>query len=378
MSHHHHHNHPHESKLVSGLKSFGSAVKRSPQLMRKKFGGIASRVGRSKHYSSLEDCESNGWIHSDEQVMIGVPYEIKYLGSMEIDYVPHNPQANNLLAAKVMHKIKSMNREVTHVTLTIAAGRITLTRGHSEILMRHSTSRIAYSTVDTSDPKLFCYVALPRSSKIALCHVFRTKSAKKSYELTFTCAHAFNLNFQRWQKSKSNADLLSNASESGDVEPANPMRSPEVRRRLMVVQQEEQRARASSLSKAQTVRDSPTPADDRQAVTPQPGQQPQDDALAKQMSDTQITVTEDDGAKESEEEGDGEDNGAEEEDLGYIEIEGLEVEDEDEIQESAEHYFSQLADARSEPSLLDIGVAPEQYNRAKAFDDDSSDEDDDE
>ena len=48
-----------------------------------------------------------------------------------------------------------------------------------EILMRHSTSRIAYSTVDTSDPKLFCYVALPRSSKIALCHVFRTKSAKK-------------------------------------------------------------------------------------------------------------------------------------------------------------------------------------------------------
>ncbi|EGD73900.1 hypothetical protein PTSG_05595 [Salpingoeca rosetta] len=350
MSHHGHH---HESRFVSGLKAVGSAVKRSPQMVRKKLGQAASsmrhrRVGRNSHYSALEDCESNGWLHSDEQVMIGVPFEIKYLGSMEIDYVPHNPQANNQLAAKVMHKIKSMNREVTHVTLTIAAGRITLQRGHSEVLMRHSTSRIAYSTVDTTDPKLFCYVALPRSSKIALCHVFATKSAKKSYEMTFTCAHAFNLNYQRWQKSKSNVDLLATASESGDVEPANPMRSPEVRRRLLVVQQQAQdRARASSLSKSEAARDSPKPT-----------QQPAKEA--------QVDVQDDKGANDDEDD----------DDLGYIQIDGLEVEDDDQIEKSAEHYFAQLAEARSEPSLLDIGVDPEQYNRAKALEDSSSDEED--
>eukprot|EP01147_Barroeca_monosierra_P003289 gene3289-5979_t len=359
----------HESRFLSSIRAVGSAVKRSPQMMRKKFGQAASsvknlRIGHSKHYSALEDCESNGWLHSDEQIMIGVPFAVKYLGSMEIDFVPNNPQANSQLAAKVMHKLKSMNREEHNVTLTIAAGRIVLTRAHHEILMRHSTSRIAYSTVDQTNSKLFCYVALPRNAKIALCHTFLTKSAKKSYEMTFACAHAFNLNYQRWQESRTNVDLLSHASEAGDVEPKNPMRSPEVRRRLMVRQQQEDRARSSSLSKTETARTAPIEIPQRQAVTPQPdGSNVSDEP--PQLTNLKVTVTEEDGVERNDDT-----------DLGYIQIDGLEVEDEEEIVASADHYFAQLAQARSEPSLLEIGVDPEQYNRAKALEDTSSDEED--
>ena len=98
--------------------------------------------------------------------------------------------------------------KVSHpnLILTISAGRMTLTRGEThEVIMRHSTSRyalalglvlplplppsptsrpltpknsVAYSTVDHEHPTTFCYVALPRNSKISLCHVFSTKSAK--------------------------------------------------------------------------------------------------------------------------------------------------------------------------------------------------------
>eukprot|EP00043_Microstomoeca_roanoka_P003363 m.43388 g.43388 ORF g.43388 m.43388 type:complete len:348 (+) comp12031_c0_seq1:231-1274(+) len=344
----------HESRFVSGLRAVSSAVKRSPQIVRKKLGQAATSVRRRAHigrdgdYSALDDCESNGWLHSDEKVIIGVTYPVKYVGSMEIDYVSNNPQANNQLATEVMEKLKSLKRNAAAaMNLTVSAARIILTRPNSEVVMRHSTSRIAYSTVDTADAKYFCYVALPRHSKIALCHVFATKSAKMSYEMTFTCAQAFNLNYQSWQKQRSNTDLLGNPSEAADVEPANTVRSPEVRRRMMVHRQlQEERARASSLSHTQN-------ADD---LDKEHEQQKLKEERKPSVTEANVELNDGDEA------------------VGYIQIDALEIEDEEDIVRSADEYFAHLTQARSEPSLLDIGVEPEQYNTAKALVDSDDDE----
>jgi hypothetical protein len=36
-------------------------------------------VGRSKQYSELDDCQDNGWLHPDEQVLVGVNYKLKVI-----------------------------------------------------------------------------------------------------------------------------------------------------------------------------------------------------------------------------------------------------------------------------------------------------------
>ena len=39
--------------------------------------------------------------------------------------------------------------------------------------------RVAYSTVDVENPKLFGYVAMVKGSKLCLCHIFKTKTPKQ-------------------------------------------------------------------------------------------------------------------------------------------------------------------------------------------------------
>ena len=68
-----------------------------------------------------------------------------------------------------------------------------------QTIMRHSTTRIAYSTVDAENPKLFSYVGMVKDTQLTLCHIFKCKTPKQGYEMTFVCAQAFDLNFRTWQ-----------------------------------------------------------------------------------------------------------------------------------------------------------------------------------
>jgi hypothetical protein len=52
---------------------------------------------------------------------------------------------------------------------------------------------------------------------VALCHVFLTESPRKSYELTFTCAQAFDHNYRVWQQNKGVAKMKAQVSETGDI-----------------------------------------------------------------------------------------------------------------------------------------------------------------
>lgn len=87
-----------------------------------------------------------------------------------------------------------------------------ISRPDESIIMRHSTCRVAFSTVDPANPTTFCYVALVKDTELALCHVFRAKTAKQAYELTFTCAQAFDFNYRAFV-AKSSAALDSSVLE---------------------------------------------------------------------------------------------------------------------------------------------------------------------
>lgn len=294
-----------ENKLLHGLKAAGNVIKRSPKMARKKIGemvGNRKRMGGGKEYSNLSSCHDNGWLHDDDAIRIGVKFNVKYLGSMEIQYIPSDPHANNELAIDTMRKVKQLALHHDKLVLDISSSRVTLTKEEDqEVVMRHATSRIAYSTVDHKHPQLFAYVALPKSSKMSLCHVFDTKSAKKSYELTFTCAQAFDANYSEWQ------------ATSGAAAKAKAKKSKE----------ESGKEAAAVAEVAAKVEALPLGADTAE------------EAAAEEASDE-----------------------------AYLTIESLEIEDEESMAAAADEYFCQIMDAKSMPNLLDIGVDPEDYNKA--------------
>ena len=151
-------------------------------------------------------------------------YQVKYLGSVEVDYDPVDVSNNQEHAQKAMRALrahhKSNHSKLSLSALSISVARIQLTAADgSKPAMRHSTTRIAYSTVDPEHPKLFAYVAVVKGTKLALCHVFSTKSAKQAYEMTFVCAQGFDMNYRKWSANREEALAAATASEKTDIEP---------------------------------------------------------------------------------------------------------------------------------------------------------------
>jgi hypothetical protein len=111
--------------------------------------------------------------------------------------------------------------------LKVAMKHLVLRTGDgSTVIMRHSTTRVAYSTVDPARPKTFAYVAVVKGTNLALCHVFNTKSNKQGYEMTFVCAHAFDLNLRHWSADKETAQKEATKSEKTDIrKPPSSLRS---------------------------------------------------------------------------------------------------------------------------------------------------------
>ena len=318
--------------LKAGLKKVGQAIKRSPQVARKKLAGLATgggrkkKMGGSKAYSDLPNCRENGWLHDDEAVAVGVNFDVMFLGAMEITYIPNDPQGNNDIALRAIRRVIKVSTIKEPSLLTIGASTVSLCRvSDNTVVMRHGTSRIAYSTVDPSAQRYFAYVALPREAKKSLCYVFDTKSGKKSYDLTFTCAQAFDMNFKDWQaRNRAEATAALKARE-------------------------EQAAAAAAAAAASS-------SSSNDNGNGGGGGDVDGDRVAEAAAGVaDIGVS----ASEYEEEAEGEEEDA------YLEIEALQVEkeSEEELQAQADAYFAQLAAAKSMPNLLDIGVDPADYHK---------------
>eukprot|EP00039_Didymoeca_costata_P019332 m.337100 g.337100 ORF g.337100 m.337100 type:complete len:384 (+) comp18046_c0_seq1:134-1285(+) len=199
-------------RRVSALKGLGRQIKRSPKIVRKVIGSATQRlkVGKGKGFSDLKGCQDNGWLYKDEDVAAGINYQVKYLGSVEVDFDPSSSSNNQEHAQKAMRALRAHTKQqggkLPRMILRVSISNIQLhTIDTCKTIMRHSTTRIAYSTVDVDKPKLFAYVAMVKDSRLTLCHIFKCLTPKQGYEMTFVCAQAFDLNYRNWQQCKEKA-----------------------------------------------------------------------------------------------------------------------------------------------------------------------------
>lgn len=168
-----------------------------------------------------ERSQKKKWLHSADKIRNGVSFKVKYVSSVEVAYDQGAGAENQTEAIKACRRIMKQTKAKYQrpCTLNVSAGKMTVTsteqnyhQDDSKIIMRHSTCRVAFSTVDPESPSLFCYVALVKGSKIALCHVFYCKTSRIGLELTFTCAQAFDYNYHAWVR-KQSEDLDSSIFE---------------------------------------------------------------------------------------------------------------------------------------------------------------------
>ena len=183
------------------------------------------QVGKSAESSELEGCKENGWLCNDADVFKGINYKVKYLGSVEVDFDGADSSNNQEHAQKAMRALLAHSKgasqgKIPKLVLQVSVNCIKmLTLDGKKTIMRHSTTRIAYSTVDADNAKLFSYVGMVKGTQLTLCHIFKCKTPKQGYEMTFVCAQAFDLNFRTWQSNRAHALAEAKASEGSDIEP---------------------------------------------------------------------------------------------------------------------------------------------------------------
>eukprot|EP00035_Acanthoeca_spectabilis_P020503 m.433259 g.433259 ORF g.433259 m.433259 type:complete len:372 (+) comp17552_c0_seq1:43-1158(+) len=216
---------PSTQRKQSMLGKIGAAIKSSPKVMRKALKNATKslRAGKNSEHSALKGCQSNGWLYKDEDVRIGINYKVQYLGSVEVDFDPADQDANQESAQTAMRALRDHNKggdKLPTMGLQLSMKHIVLrTKDGGSVVMRHSTTRVAYSTVDNDRPRTFAYVAVVKGTELALCHVFNTRSNKQGYEMTFVCAHAFDLNLRFWTANKAEAAREAAQSEKTDIQP---------------------------------------------------------------------------------------------------------------------------------------------------------------
>eukprot|EP00041_Stephanoeca_diplocostata_P026159 m.698438 g.698438 ORF g.698438 m.698438 type:complete len:243 (-) comp22901_c1_seq4:2880-3608(-) len=184
-----------ERKGTSWLKKAAVAISRP------------KRKNPSRNYSNLsnsanEDTETRKkWLHSEQQVLAGIAYNVTYLGSREIgaldrDYGNRLTLTTDIVRKAFAGEIELTQKDPISVSLEVSPMKITVSNMSSEVLFRHSVIRVAFSSADVDDTKKFFYVSTKKGTNRGVIHIFGAQDQKQGLELTFTMAQAFEMSFE--------------------------------------------------------------------------------------------------------------------------------------------------------------------------------------
>ncbi|XP_006862339.1 PREDICTED: low density lipoprotein receptor adapter protein 1 [Chrysochloris asiatica] len=192
---------------MDALKSAGRALIRSPSLAKQSWGG------GGRHRKLPEN-----WTDTRETLLEGMLFSLKYLGMTLVE----QPKGEELSAAAVKRIVataKASGKKLQKVTLKVSPRGIILTDSISNQLIENvSIYRISYCTADKMHDKVFAYIAQSQHSENLECHAFLCTKRKMAQAVTLTVAQAFKVAFEFWQVSKEEKEKREKANqEGGDV-----------------------------------------------------------------------------------------------------------------------------------------------------------------
>lgn len=154
--------------------------------------------------------------------MEGMTFNLRYMGVTLVD----QPKGEDLSAAAVKRIVataKASGRKLPKVALKVTPQGIVLYDSVSNQLIESvSIYRISYCTADKLHDKVFAYIAQNQQNETLECHAFLCAKRKVAQAVTLTVAQAFKVAFEFWQNTKEEQQVkpgptaeISNSTEPG-------------------------------------------------------------------------------------------------------------------------------------------------------------------
>ncbi|KAM4625453.1 low density lipoprotein receptor adapter protein 1b [Polymixia lowei] len=189
---------------MDALKSAGRAIIRSPSIAKQSWG-----VGRHKKLPE-------NWTDTRETLLEGMVFQLKYLGVTLVE----QPKGEELSAAAVKRIVataKASGKKLQKVTLTVSPRGIILYDSASNQLIENiSIYRISYCTADKMHDKVFAYIVQSQQNETLECHAFLCTKRKVAQAVTLTVAQAFRVAFEFWQAAKEEKEKRVKSGSDGE------------------------------------------------------------------------------------------------------------------------------------------------------------------
>lgn len=168
--------------------------------------------GGSKHKKLPEN-----WTDTRETLLEGMLFQLKYLGMTLVE----QPKGEELSAAAVKRIVataKASGKKLQKVLLKVTPRGIILYDSISNQLIENvSIYRISYCTADKLHDKVFAYIAQSQQNETLECHAFLCAKRKMAQAVTLTVAQAFKVAFEFWQVSRDNKEKREKSGSDGEA-----------------------------------------------------------------------------------------------------------------------------------------------------------------
>ncbi|XP_078423248.1 low density lipoprotein receptor adapter protein 1b [Cetorhinus maximus] len=153
--------------------------------------------GSSKHKKLPEN-----WTDTRESLQEGMVFNLKYLGMTLVEQ-PKGEDMSSAAVRRIVAMAKASGKKFRKVSLTVSPRGIILHDGTSnELIENVSIYRISYCTADKVHDKVFAYIAQSQLTETLECHAFLCTKRKQAQAVTLTVAQAFKIAFEFWQAAK--------------------------------------------------------------------------------------------------------------------------------------------------------------------------------
>ncbi|XP_069613228.1 low density lipoprotein receptor adapter protein 1 [Ranitomeya imitator] len=156
------------------------------------------------------------WTDTRETLLEGMLFHLKYLGMTLVE----QPKGEELSAAAVKRIVataKAGGKKLQKVLLKVTPRGIILHDSVTNKLIENvSIYRISYCTADKLHDKVFAYIAQSQQNETLECHAFLCTKRKMAQAVTLTVAQAFKVAFEFWQVSRDGKEKREKSGSDGE------------------------------------------------------------------------------------------------------------------------------------------------------------------